>query len=195
MSKQIISQQDILEAGKQIIQAQGLQAITMRSVAKACHIAVGSLYNYYPSKGCLLIDIMTSIWTEMAHQGQIEDLSFIQTVQQLFENIYQGNQKYPLFFFLYYTDFSIEEQKVLHQQIHFYLQHIKEHLHNALMRDPQIDPSCFDDSFSMEALNDFVLSNLISLWTQPTSDCSFFLQVLQRLLYTSSKGEHHESQY
>lgn len=49
------------EAGKQLESA-GYSAMTIRSVAKACGVGVGTVYNYYPSKDILVASYLLSDW-------------------------------------------------------------------------------------------------------------------------------------
>jgi AcrR family transcriptional regulator len=51
----------ILEAIKQI-QEQGYGAVTIRSVANACNVGVGTVYNYFQSKNDLLAAYMVQDW-------------------------------------------------------------------------------------------------------------------------------------
>ena len=51
----------ILEAKKQIEQS-GYSAMTIRSVAKACGVGIGTVYNYFRSKDELLASYMLSDW-------------------------------------------------------------------------------------------------------------------------------------
>lgn len=49
------------EAQRQV-EALGYGAVTIRSVAKACGVGVGTVYNYFPSKDALLAAYMLKDW-------------------------------------------------------------------------------------------------------------------------------------
>ena len=49
------------EARRQIEQS-GFSAMTIRSVAKACGVGVGTVYNYFPSKEALVATFMLTDW-------------------------------------------------------------------------------------------------------------------------------------
>ena len=49
------------EARRQIEQS-GFAAMTIRSVAKACAVGVGTVYNYFPSKEILVASFMLDDW-------------------------------------------------------------------------------------------------------------------------------------
>ena len=51
------------EARRQIAES-GYGATTIRSVAKACGVGVGTVYNYFPSKEALVATFMLSDWKE-----------------------------------------------------------------------------------------------------------------------------------
>jgi AcrR family transcriptional regulator len=54
----------ILQEAKSIIVSKGYQKLNMREVAKASGIAVGTIYNYYPTKDSLMSELMYGYWME-----------------------------------------------------------------------------------------------------------------------------------
>ena len=58
-----LEQKLIEEAQKQIEQS-GYGSLTIRSVAKACGVGVGTVYNYFPSKDGLLAAYLLRDWQE-----------------------------------------------------------------------------------------------------------------------------------
>lgn len=65
MSRVIENPQElILGKAKEILSSEGYSKLSMRSIAKACDIALGTIYNYYPTKKELVIEMMTDYWRE-----------------------------------------------------------------------------------------------------------------------------------
>lgn len=52
----------ILANAKTELLAKGYDSLTIRSVAKSCGIAVGTMYNYFPSKEMLAAEVMLTDW-------------------------------------------------------------------------------------------------------------------------------------
>ena len=52
----------LIEEAKRQIEDAGYGAVTIRSVAKACGVGVGTVYNYFPSKDALLATYMLRDW-------------------------------------------------------------------------------------------------------------------------------------
>lgn len=55
-------EQLILEKAKEILYYQGYNKLSMRALSKACGIALGTIYNYYPTKKTLIIEMMIEYW-------------------------------------------------------------------------------------------------------------------------------------
>ena len=52
----------LLEETRRQIEELGYAALTVRSVARACGVGVGTVYNYFPSKDDLVASFMLSDW-------------------------------------------------------------------------------------------------------------------------------------
>ena len=54
----------ILKKAEEILYNDGYSKLSMRAVSKACNIALGTIYNYYPTKKDLVIEMMTDYWKD-----------------------------------------------------------------------------------------------------------------------------------
>ena len=65
MNTIVTSKEEILQTSRKLIQQQGWSAVSIRSVAAACDVSVGSIYNYFDSKAALMAATVESIWCEI----------------------------------------------------------------------------------------------------------------------------------
>ena len=72
MNTIITSKDEILKTGRKLIQQKGWSAVNIRSVASACGVSVGSIYNYFDSKASLIGEIVESVWHEIFHRPEEE---------------------------------------------------------------------------------------------------------------------------
>ena len=99
MNKVITSREELLAASKSIAASQGLAALNMRAVAAAANVAVGSVYNYFPSKAELVTATVQDIWRGIFHAagGYAQAGDFCACVEWLFVSIRAGAAEYPDF--------------------------------------------------------------------------------------------------
>ncbi len=184
MKKAVISRNDIIAAGKAIVLEEGFEAISMRKVADKCKVAIGSLYNYYPSKEDLIIGIIASIWDEAIFdlsavaQGQ----SFAMTVKILFTEIEAVNAQYPAFLSLHAVGLGQKAKIRGRTVMDVYFTKIKAIMAESLDHDQQIKDQVFDDDFTAQKFIDFILSNLITAIIAHRS-CDYLLTLLNKVLY------------
>lgn len=57
------------EARRQVLES-GYSAMTIRSVAQACNVGIGTVYNYFPSKDALTAGFMAADWKTYIAQIQ-----------------------------------------------------------------------------------------------------------------------------
>lgn len=65
MSKTIKNPRNlILDNAKKVLYKEGYSKLSIRRVAKECDIAIGTIYNYFPSKQELIVEMMVDFWDE-----------------------------------------------------------------------------------------------------------------------------------
>lgn len=80
----------ILSKAKEILYTDGYEKLSMRNVAKACNIALGTIYNYYPTKQELVVEMMTEYWNEYMYAAKTtanSDSQFYEKLEKIFEEL------------------------------------------------------------------------------------------------------------
>ncbi|MDF2519743.1 MAG: transcriptional regulator [Clostridia bacterium] len=54
----------ILDTARNILFTKGYSELSMRNIAKECGIALGTIYNYFPTKSDLIVEMMSVYWRE-----------------------------------------------------------------------------------------------------------------------------------
>lgn len=68
MASSVISRDELLEEAYRIADAQGLSALSIRSLAQVCHVSVGTIYNHFASK-----DKLTTATIELFFRRSVFD--------------------------------------------------------------------------------------------------------------------------
>ena len=159
MNKAVTSREDILAVSKEMVAENGMQAINMRNVAGRCGVAVGSVYNYFPSKNDLMIAVIDAIWKEIT-QG-ISDCrpssGFLENIEKLFYSIKSGGEKYPA--------------------------SVKSGLLDSLQKDQRVKQEFFSEKCTQTDFIEFVFSNLLSLLIHERDSCDLLLKVIEGAIY------------
>lgn len=58
----------ILQTARELLLQGGYDALTIRGVAKACGVATGTVYNYFPAKDTLAASVMLADWLDALAQ-------------------------------------------------------------------------------------------------------------------------------
>ena len=100
MNTVVTSKEQILQTSRELIRQQGWSTVSIRSVAAACGVSVGSIYNYFDSKAELVGATVESVWCEIFHRPDDEAV-FRDTeacVTWMYECMEYGCRQYPGFF-------------------------------------------------------------------------------------------------
>lgn len=185
MNKKSLSQEEILQASCEIIREKGLVDLNMREVASRTHVALGSIYNYFPSKNDLLIAVIGSIWKEiMASFNKEEHLNdFINYISCLFKTISTGKEQYPDFFTMHAIHFSNSSKDKGRVEMEHYLEQIKAGMYESLLTDSRIKKDLFNHELSASALIDFVFDNMMTALVKGNKNIDLLLYIISSTLY------------
>lgn len=185
MNTSVTSREAILETCRQLVSERGISALNMRLVAESCHVALGSLYYYFPSKNELLLATIESVWEDIFRLKKVGDdkISFVSFIESTFDDIQIGMQKYPNFFTMHSMSISSEDRSKGRSSMSAYFGLLKERMAEVLASDSKVRKDIFSDEFREVDFIDFVLSHIMYLLITRSSNCQVLLQVINRLIY------------
>jgi AcrR family transcriptional regulator len=94
-----IRQKLIDEARRQVIE-ESYSSMTIRSVAKACDVGVGTVYNYFPSKDMLVASFMLEDWMQCveAFNKACENAVAADALRSIYQELNRFKGKYHTLF-------------------------------------------------------------------------------------------------
>lgn len=186
MNKAVTSKEDILSACKEIVADRGIGSINMRSVAKQCNVAVGSVYNYFSSKDDLVIAVIDAIWREII-QGVSAcnpDCGFRENVENIFHSVKSGGEKYPLFFSVHSVSIEKRGKDKGRETMNRYFESVKSDLLISLQRDKRVKQGFFSERCTYKDFVEFVFSNLLSLLIGKQDSCDVLIEIIKGAVYS-----------
>lgn len=190
MNPVVTSKEEILKTSRELIQRQGWSSLNIRSVAAACGVSVGSIYNYFDSKTALVGEAVESVWCEIFHRpedgGVFRDT--LACVTWMYERMEYGCKHYPGFFSLHSLGFMGENKSDGRQKMLKTWQHILNELCAVLKRDTRIRAGAFTGEFTAEKFADVLFSLMLSAFLRQDYDPSAVLEIVRRTLYEIPAG-------
>lgn len=184
MNTVVTSKEEILKASRKLIQQQGWSAINIRSVAAACGVSVGSIYNYFNSKAALVSAAVESIWHEIFHCPKDSVFQDTQAcITWMYAQMEYGCKQYPGFFTLHSLAFLRDEKDDGKRKMQQTWQHILDGLCSVLKQDARIRPDAFTASFTAEQFADVLFSLMLSALLRQDYDPAAVREIVRRTLY------------
>ena len=185
MNTVVTSKEEILKTSRELIQRQGWTAVNIRSVAAACGVSVGSIYNYFDSKTALVSAVVESVWCEIFHRP--EDGAVFQDtlscVTWMYARMEYGCRRYPGFFTLHSMGFMGEDKSDGRLKMQQTWRHILDGLCAVLRHDIKIRPDAFTPEFTPRKFADVLFSLMLSALLRQDYDPSAVLELVRRTLY------------
>jgi AcrR family transcriptional regulator len=175
----------ILDTAKNILFTKGYSELSMRNVAKECDIAIGTIYNYFPTKRDLVVEMMSGYWRAYfaVFEGVVqEDIPFFLKLQTIFEELETFIKTFKEVWLrpeLYQTPDYVENGL---KQENLYMERLVKRLEDFLLAESsKPNPGITLKLDSYETAK-FILLNFITIIQMPTFKYSSFQVFLKELL-------------
>ena len=185
MNPMATSKENILQISRKLIQQNGWAGVNIRSVAAACGVSVGCIYNYFGSKTDLLSATVESIWNDIFHHPEDEAVfqDTLSCVRWMYKQLEYGCQRYPGFFTHHALGFVQQDTADGKQQMQRAWQHILDALCTVLRNDARIRADAFTEEFTVEKFAEMLFSLMLSALVRQDFDPSTVLEIVQRAVY------------
>ena len=185
MNTVVTSKEAILAVCRGIVSETGLSSLNMRAVAEGCHVALGSLYNYFPSKEDMLLATVESVWRDIFRPTGVggAGLSFPDYVAWMFGRVLRSAVDYPGFFSAHSLRFTGTGKGRARDTMDRYFSGVRREMADALHRDPAVRKDAFSPAFTESDLIDFVLTGLLALLVTERRDCRPLTELIRRAIY------------
>lgn len=186
--RSVITSEEILEQAYELACEQGLRSLSIRSIAAACDVSVGTVYNSYASKTELINDVVGMFWqrafaetmkTLAAHEGN-DFIAFCEALSQSLKNALKEFRKEFL------SDLSalsegdrLSAQK--REQQSFI--HARAGIKQALLSDPKIKQDQLTGALTPDALAALVWETLIDSARDDMDYDKTLFELLRTALY------------
>ena len=173
MNRRVTSKDKILDEALRIAKKEGVDKLSIRKLASACSIAIGSVYNYYPDKDALVTAVAEAFWNNIFEdQTKLyrEGMGFTQFLEQYYIYLYAKMSPY-------------DRSWVRDLQGKIPMEEAMQLFGRILMEDERVNRSIWNIEFQPENFCDYVFTNLMALLQSGEPNCRFFLYLLENLLY------------
>ena len=185
MNPMATSKENILQISRKLIQQNGWAGVNIRSVAAACGVSVGCIYNYFESKTDLLSATVESIWSDIFHHPEDEAVfqDTLSCVRWMYKQLEYGCQRYPGFFTHHALGFVQQDTADGKQQMQRAWQHILDALCTVLRNDARLRADAFTEEFTVEKFAEMLFSLMLSALVRQDFDPSIVLEIVRRAVY------------
>lgn len=175
----------ILEHAELVLSRQGYEALSMRAIAKSCGIATGTIYNYFPTKKELLLQMMSDYWE--ARFAEIDRLT--DSDDDLFlklHKVYEMMEIFVIRFREIWTDMRQEQGHAetaedIHKN-HDSIKRLTEKVGMILSLEAERQPAAFQYPLPIPELAAFIIQNQLAICHMGSVSYTDWEQILRKVL-------------
>lgn len=174
MRQKSTSREEIEKAALEIAVRDGIDQVSVRKLARACGIAVGSMYNYYPDKDALIDAVAETFWENiMQDQEKLyrRGMGFTAFLEQYYSFLYSRLLRYDKSWLVQMNSRKPKMKEAM------------ELFRQVLEDDARVNPAIWNMELNQESFLKYVFVNLTALLQAGEKNCRFFIYLLEHLLY------------
>lgn len=183
MNKTVTSREQLLAAAQEIAYSAGLSQVSIRAVAAKCGVAVGSIYNYFPTKADLIAAVIEGFWRQTAHRAVCAPRPsepFPDYVGRLYGALRAMLADFQAGWLSQIAALGEKERQKGRALEANCFAHLKHNLLRAL--EQHTDRPSAGPAAQTELLVDFTFRNMLDLLRAGSPDCGYLCAVLRALL-------------
>lgn len=175
----------ILAEAKNIAIEQGISNINIRAVAKNSGIAIGTVYNYFPSKGDLLVAVIEEFW-----EGAFANIdwksfsynSFYDNLEKIYSVLFHYLNKFKENWLEQLTLLKTQEKTLGKQRQNEYFEKICSRIKTLIDMDNDLRQYPWSETISKEKITEFIFDNMLMMLRKEERDISFFIAILKKIM-------------
>lgn len=186
--RSVITSEEILEQAYQLACEQGLRSLSIRSIAAACDVSVGTVYNSYASKTELINDVVGMFWqrafsetmkTLAAHEGN----DFISFCEALSQSLKSALKEFRKDFLSDLSALSESDRLSAQKREQQSFIHARAGIKQVLLGDPRIKQDQLTGALTPDALAALIWETLIDSARDDMDYDKTLLELLRAALY------------
>ncbi|KNF08349.1 TetR-family transcriptional regulator [Gottschalkia purinilytica] len=186
MAKQKLNcKETILNSAREIAFEKGLSNVNIRDVAKKSDIALGTVYNYFPTKGDLLASVIESFWIDARsyiylHSDTNHD--FYENIQNMYKNLSSYFYEFEKNWLNQIALIKSEDKVTGKQKMDEYLLEIQKEIIHLMDMDQNIKNHKWTEALTKEKCASFILNNFMFMINKKENNIDYFIEILKRTL-------------
>lgn len=173
----------ILSTAKDIATKEGIDKLNVRRVAKESGVAIGTIYNYYPSKGDIVTAVIEDFWKNAfagINFSILDELDIIDRTEMLYLHLLNYLNNFKESWMNQLSLMSIDDKSIGRKKEKEYLNKI--HLMIALWLDEDESAAKNLSTDEKRKLAEFIFENILTMLKKDEQDFSFFKKILIKIL-------------
>lgn len=171
-------------------QKEGLSSLSIRSIAKECNVAVGTIYNYFPDKAALVTEVISTFWSNIAFSPETRTClnyqkgeSLITFCERLYSTMNDALGQFRSNWLGEVSSLDPRTRQKGRQAENACFEHIYASLEKVIQADNTINQSALE-TITTQDLAHFIWSSMYNSLRQEETNCSTLLSILKLALYS-----------